>query len=92
MDDNELMEIAHRREAADRELKDICNGNKRWRMCIPANETDSDIVFAKVIGDNLKMEREIRRMRQQIDEAIKRAREITVQAQESLDALLGDGK
>ncbi len=42
MTDEQLTAIEQRRAAAKAEVIAICAG-KRWRMCIPVEQTDSDI-------------------------------------------------
>lgn len=46
----QLAEIEARHKAASEEVKALCDG-KRWRMCIPVQSTDSDVVITSSLKD-----------------------------------------
>ena len=47
--DLDLDKLAADEQAASEELQRLCNG-KKFTMCIPAREDDSDLVIARALG------------------------------------------
>jgi hypothetical protein len=37
-------------EAAYEHIRDLCRGDRKWRMCIPAKPDDSDIVLSSALS------------------------------------------
>lgn len=50
MDEKRIKEIEDHITAARQEVYDLAHG-KQWRMCIPVQHGDSDIVFGVLIDD-----------------------------------------
>ena len=36
-------------EAAEREVSALCSGTRRWTMCVPVQQTDSDITISNAL-------------------------------------------
>jgi acyl-CoA hydrolase len=61
--DEQLKQAEQRANAAKAEVVAICNG-KRWRMCVPVEQTDSDICIMGSINDVPALVAEVRRLRE----------------------------
>lgn len=66
MTDEQLTAIEQRRAAAKAEVIAICKG-KQWRMCIPVEQTDSDICITNSLDDIDALVAEVRRQREMLN-------------------------
>lgn len=66
MTDEQLTAIEQRRAAAKAEVIAICKG-KQWRMCIPVEQTDSDICITNSLDDIDALVAEVRRLQHDVE-------------------------
>jgi hypothetical protein len=59
----ELELMAQRRAKAVTEMQRICSGDRRWTMCIPVQEDDSDMVIGASLDDLERLIGEVYRLR-----------------------------
>jgi hypothetical protein len=59
MTDNPILtaeQVAEIRKSADEAFRHVCDlaaGRKKWRMCVPVNPDDSDVVLGKSTGTDI---------------------------------------
>lgn len=59
----EIEQIAKRRTTADTEINRLCSGERRWTMCVPVQDDDSDMVLSQSLQDSQRLEKEVYRLR-----------------------------
>jgi hypothetical protein len=62
MDEQELQKIKERKEVARKEVAALCHG-KDWRMCIPRQSDDSDMVIGDALDDIDALIAEVEKLR-----------------------------
>ncbi len=55
---------------ADRLVCDLASGKRKWEMCIPVRDTDSDIVLSKAIRSILPLSRACLVLAEALDDAL----------------------
>lgn len=58
-----IEEIAAQRTLAETEIHRICAGERRWTMCVPVQQDDSDMVFSDALDNSRRLEQEVYRLR-----------------------------
>ena len=61
--DETLNKIEERRLKAQQEISDICDNKKRWQMCIPVQQNDSDVVLGNALQDELSVMKAYKRLK-----------------------------
>ncbi len=64
MNEEQLNEIEARAKLAEQEIDDLNHRRHEWRMCIPVQDTDSDVVLIATKNDVLSLLAEVRRLQE----------------------------
>jgi len=64
VNEQELQAIEQRAAASENELYALCQRQHEWRMCIPVQSTDSDVVLGKSLTDIRALLAEVRRLQE----------------------------
>ena len=63
LNDTTIAEMALRRHKAETEVSQLCGGHHAFRMSIPVDENDSDMILTDALGDSQRLEGEVYRLR-----------------------------
>lgn len=84
---DEIEAIASRRNVASTEISRVCSGERRWTMCIPVQDDDSDVVLEQALQDSQRLEKEVYRLRGAI-KSVTIGMELPDDVREALNAIL----
>lgn len=79
-------DVLKRLKAAQDEVSQLCAGDHKWRMCIPVQPTDSDVVISSALNDVSSLVDHVRALEADSDMLCAKLVVITVAVAELIEA------
>lgn len=61
-----IEDIRDRRGKAETEMYRLCSGERKWTMCVPAQDDDTDVLLDQAFKDSARLEQEVYRLRGEV--------------------------